>query len=112
MKRILDPIHHAVVLVATGNFDRAVRDWRRLYPSGEYPNDAKDCFAMTFQPQQGVVCIWFETPKPPIVWAAHECFHASVFILQGVGISFNRWTEEAYAYHLGFLVSKVSEALR
>ena len=43
---------------------------------------------------------------------AHECFHATVRVLQRKGIMYSEETEEAYAYMLDFLVGKVTEILK
>ena len=43
---------------------------------------------------------------------AHECLHATFRILQRKGIMYSEETEEAYAYMIDFLVSKVTIILK
>lgn len=43
---------------------------------------------------------------------AHECFHATRYILEYVGITLEESSEEAFAYLLGYLVEEVDKLVK
>lgn len=43
---------------------------------------------------------------------AHECFHATAYILDYVGINLAGESEEAYSYLLGYLVEEVNKLIK
>lgn len=43
---------------------------------------------------------------------AHECLHATFYILDYVGMSLDAGSEEAYTYLLGYLVGEVNKLIK
>lgn len=50
--------------------------------------------------------LWFR-PRPAGWIVAHECFHATSFILRESGLVLTNDSEEAFAYYLGWLVRQI-----
>ena len=49
--------------------------------------------------------IWFSCPISSYI--AHECMHATYYILHGLGLDLTDNTQEAYAYYMGFLCKEI-----
>lgn len=45
--------------------------------------------------------------NPRVGTIAHEALHAVSFMLKSLGVEFNRHTEEAYAYAVGYFIDQV-----
>lgn len=59
--------------------------------------------------QGGIITIWFSSENPPKDVVNHEFFHATVCIMEWVGIPLSEDTNEAYAYLFGYLTKEFYE---
>ena len=53
------------------------------------------------------VVIWLR-PQAPTSTVAHEAFHATYLILKGAGCTLADASEEAYAYHLAWVIRELN----
>ena len=70
---------------------------------------AGDLTAMTIPHEDRKICWLVFELKPDAGTVAHECSHAIRALFACIGA---RWDEEAFAYHLDFLVGRIHKFLR
>ena len=103
-----DPIYECRIFVSIGE---PVDQWERrldkilcsdktiastLYGRAFLPTETKDC------------AVWFrETPGGGT--AVHEAFHLTCHILTRSGLTLSSSSEEAWAYHLGWVVRQIAK---
>lgn len=69
------------------------------------PGHTAGTFEVYFIGCNPVGVIWLRTRK--ISTMAHECFHATHWILDRSGVALSDDSEEVYAYHQEFLINKM-----
>lgn len=55
--------------------------------------------------------LWFKDRKPAPDLIAHEAVHASYYLLKLSGLRFTDRTEEAFAYHVAWLVREIGRRI-
>lgn len=61
--------------------------------------------------ESDIYCLWFDSKDPPSQNIAHEAFHISYRVMKKAGLTLSEESEEAFAYHLTWLIDEVSKII-
>lgn len=115
-------LYNTDIMVYFGQFRGLLDKLRELIPNEDFEK-AKELFgevedgvtlARTCLLESGQIVLWM--PHPPTTpyekgTLQHEIFHAANSLMEKVGISLTLASDEAYAYLIGYISTKVEEFL-
>lgn len=101
-------VHYLVCI--GGDFEQAQRLWHKQSGARDVaivPRKKSGVGYFGLFPDLGRAMFWFDDKKPSGSIVAHECFHATSYILRRSGLVLSDKSEEAFAYYLGWLVKMI-----
>lgn len=118
MKRfkIKDEVYNTVIYISLGgelkSFEKYLMKQTKCKMNIEPGTTDQDLFEALTYYNGRMIGIWFKHVKPHVSTVAHESLHATYHILNSCGMKLNTESEEAFAYHLGWLVENIVKELR
>lgn len=108
---ITDDLYGCHIFVSAGEPHERALVWFRSKLNAKFEEPMKKAVARSFVGGDKDAGIWFSDPRPGGGVTVHECFHVSQHILGTSGVRLSSESEEAYAYHIDWLIRQVGGKL-